>query len=67
MPILGDAQNPRALLVAISKAAGADLDAQKAAIAQVQASFAAVPPGMTLKMSGAPVFSVDSRAQNVVP
>ena len=57
-------QNPRALLVAISKAAGADLDAQKAAIAQVHSIFVAVTPsGLTLKVSGAPVFSVDSRAQ----
>lgn len=54
----------RALLVAVSKAPGADLDAQMAAIARVRDSFGALAaPGLTLQMSGAPVFSVDSRAQ----
>ena len=54
----------RALLVAISKAPGADLDAQQVAIDQVNSSFAAVGvPGLSLKISGAPVFGVDSRAQ----
>ena len=54
----------RALLVAISKAPGADLDAQMVAIAQVRQGFAAAAtPGLTLKISGAPVFGVDSRAQ----
>ena len=54
----------RALLLAVSRAAGADLDAQMAAIARVRDSFAALAlPGLTLQMSGAPVFSVDSRAQ----
>ncbi len=54
----------RALLVAISKAPGADLDAQMVAIAQVRQGFAAAAtPELTLKMSGAPVFGVDSRAQ----
>ena len=57
-------QVPRALLVAISKAPGADLDAQMVAIAQVRQGFAAAAtPGLALKMSGAPVFGVDSRAQ----
>ncbi len=57
-------QPQRALLVAISKAPGADLDAQMAAIARVRSSFAAGPAtGLTLKVSGAPVFGVDSRAQ----
>ena len=67
----GAQQNPRALLVAISKAPGADLDAQMGAIAAVRSAFAAfavapyVAPnqGLTLKVSGAPVFGVDSRAQ----
>ena len=55
---------PRALLVAISQAPGANLDAQQAAINQVRASFASGPgQGLTLKMSGAPLFAVDSRAQ----
>ena len=57
-------QGERALLVAVSQAPGADLDAQMAAIAQVRESFAATaPPGLTLLISGAPVFGVDSRAQ----
>ncbi len=59
-------QNPRTLLVAISKAPGADLDAQMAAIAAVRSAFATVvaaQPGLTLQVSGAPVFGVDSRAQ----
>ena len=60
----GAPQVQRALLVAISKAPGADLDGQAAAIAQTRAAFAALKlPGLTLKMSGAPVFGVDSRAQ----
>jgi len=57
-------QNPRALLVAISKAPGADLDAQMGAIAAVQSAFdSGSIQGLTLKVSGAPVFGVDSRAQ----
>ena len=57
-------QGQRALLVAISKAAGADLDAQQAAIAGVRQGFAALKStGLTLQLSGAPLFSVDSRAQ----
>jgi predicted exporter len=56
-------QGDRALLVAGTKAAGADLDAQAKAIATVRQSFAALQaPGLTLQLSGAPVFSVDSRA-----
>ena len=61
-------QEQRALLVAISKAPGADLDAQLAGIAKVQDGFAALGTsintnGLTLQVSGAPVFGVDSRAQ----
>jgi len=57
-------QGARALLVASTRAAGSDLDAQSAALDQVRAAFAAVaPPGLDLKISGAPVFAVDSRAQ----
>ncbi len=57
-------QAPRALLVPISKAPGADLDAQMLAIAKVRQGFAAAAtPGLALKVSGAPVFGVDSRAQ----
>ncbi|MDE2079757.1 MAG: MMPL family transporter [Burkholderiales bacterium] len=55
---------PRALLVATVRAAGADLDAQAQAIAQVRTDFGRIAaPGLTLQMSGAPVFGVDSRAQ----
>lgn len=54
----------RAVLLAVVQAEGADLDAQMAAIATVRETFAAVAtPGLTLKMSGTPVFSVDSRAR----
>ncbi len=56
--------NPRALLLAISKAPGADLDAQMKGIAAVRESFAALKAdGLTLQVSGAPVFGVESRAQ----
>ena len=59
-----DPQNARALLVAISKAPGADLDAQMEAIAAVQSAFSNLSSqGLTLKVSGAPVFGVNSRAQ----
>ncbi len=82
-------QGERALLVTVSKAPGADLDAQQATLDAVRQAFAAlagpaaegsapgtavapgaaVPPGaaqvsgLTLKISGAPLFGVDSRAQ----
>jgi predicted exporter len=57
-------QGGRALLVAGTRAPGADLDAQAAAIARVRSAFAAAPhEGLTLQMSGAPVFGVNSRAQ----
>ncbi|MDP3616001.1 MAG: MMPL family transporter, partial [Rubrivivax sp.] len=57
-------QGQRALLVAINKAPGADLDAQLLAIQRVRDGFAALaPPGLTLQVSGAPVFGVESRAQ----
>lgn len=66
-------QGARALLVTVSKAPGADLDAQQATIDAVRQGFAAlagdaavgaaVMQGLTLKISGAPLFGVDSRAQ----
>ncbi len=60
----GAPQVQRALLVAISKAPGADLDAQQLAIDKVRSSFAAVrTAGLSLQISGAPVFGVNSRAQ----
>ena len=57
-------QGARALLVASTRAAGADLDAQAAAIQKVRESFATLQaPGLKLLVSGAPVFGVDSRAK----
>ena len=57
----------RALLVAGTKAQGADLDAQARAIERVRSEFAAIAPpsagALKLQMSGAPLFGVDSRAQ----
>ena len=55
--------HPRALILAIIKAPGADLDAQMKAIAAVREGFAALKAnGLTLQVSGAPVFGVESRA-----
>jgi predicted exporter len=55
---------PRALLMATIRSAGADLDGQAAAIAAVRAAFAPIAvKGLTLQLSGAPVFSVDSRSR----
>ena len=57
-------QGQRALLVAINKAPGADLDAQLLAIQRVRDTFAGLgSKGLTLQVSGAPVFGVESRAQ----
>ncbi|MFO1327040.1 MAG: MMPL family transporter [Rubrivivax sp.] len=57
-------QQPRALLLATVRAPGADIDAQAAAIAAVQQAFAPLAAqGLQLQVSGAPVFSVDSRAR----
>lgn len=54
----------RALLIAVTRAAGADLDGQAAAMSRFKEAFAALStPGMVLRISGAPKFSVDSRAQ----
>ncbi|MCW5633301.1 MAG: transporter [Rubrivivax sp.] len=65
---------PRAVLLAGTKADGADLDAQQAAIERVQAAFAAfttaasaasaagAAPALTLQLGGAPVLAVHSRA-----
>ncbi|MDM0112396.1 transporter [Variovorax sp. J22R133] len=57
---------PRALLLATTRAAGSDLDAQSATMARVQQGFDAAVKGIQanpprLLMSGAPVFSVQSR------
>ena len=54
----------RALLLTQSRAAGADLDGQAAAMAQIHQAFTAVRGSeLTLKMSGTPKFAADSRAQ----
>lgn len=56
----------RALLLASTKAEGSDLDAQQAALNALRDAFAplrAQAPELALQVSGAPVFSVDSRAQ----
>jgi predicted exporter len=58
------AGSERALLVAGTKAPGADLDAQAVAINRVKDEFNKLHlKDLTLKMSGAPVFGVNSRAQ----
>jgi len=57
-------QAPRAVLVATTKAAGSDLDAQERAIEAVRAAFAAhAPPGLRVEITGAPAFAVASREQ----
>ena len=54
----------RALLMALSRAAGADLDAQAHALQTIRDAFAAqATPGLVLELSGAPKFAVDSREQ----
>lgn len=54
----------RALLVAQTRAAGYDIDAQERALAAIRAAFARTggESGFTLRMSGPGVFSVASRA-----
>lgn len=55
----------RAILMLQSRAAGSDLDAQAAAIARIEADFAALQPlapEARLLIAGAPVFAVHSRA-----
>lgn len=54
----------RALLLAVTNAAGADLDAQAAAIRTVELAFEPQRArGLRLRMSGTPYLSVDSRAR----
>jgi len=57
---------PRAILLAITKASGSDLDAQAATIARVRSEYDKAAQSLgadapKLLMSGAPVFSVQSR------
>ncbi|CAN7180966.1 MULTISPECIES: MMPL family transporter [unclassified Variovorax] len=59
---------PRALILATTHAAGSDLDAQALAVERVRSAFEAATremgsAGPRLQMSGAPVFSVQSRDQ----
>ena len=61
---------PRALLLATTRAAGADLDAQSAAIARARSAFGALSapatlasPQLRLLASGPGVFAAQSRAQ----
>ena len=51
----------RALLVALTRADGADTDAQEAAAAAVRAAFGPAP-GAALRLSGPGIFAVESRA-----
>ncbi|MFG5406942.1 MMPL family transporter [Piscinibacter sakaiensis] len=54
----------RAVLLATTRAEGADLDAQAATLAAVRSAFAALQaPALRLQLSGTPVFSVDSRSR----
>jgi predicted exporter len=56
-------QGERALMVAITRATGADIDAHAATLASVTAAFAPLAErGLVLRVSGAPVFSVNSRS-----
>jgi predicted exporter len=59
---------PRAVILATTRAAGSDLDAAAAGIARIQGAFDAATHDMAgagprLELSGAPVFSVQSRDQ----
>lgn len=61
-------QQPRAVLLAQTRAAGGDLDGQAALLQSVRDRFAAITrqpglAGLQLQLSGPPVFAVDSRAQ----
>jgi predicted exporter len=57
-------QAPRAVLLLSTRAAGADLDGQAAAIAAVREAFAPqVQRGLRLQISGPGVFAVETRAR----
>jgi predicted exporter len=56
-------QGERALMVAITRATGADIDAHAATLASVDSAFAPLAArGLVLRVTGAPVFSVNSRS-----
>ena len=60
-------QGGRALLLATTRADGSNLDAMAVAIAKVRSAFAVLSAngarGLTLQLSGAPLFGVESRAR----
>jgi predicted exporter len=57
-------QQARAVLVATTRADGADLDGQERAQALVRSRFAALAaPGLTLELTGPGVFGVESRSR----
>jgi predicted exporter len=56
-------QGERALMVAITRAPGADIDAHAATLAAIDEAFApSRARGLALRVSGAPVFAVKSRS-----
>jgi predicted exporter len=56
-------QGERALMVAITRATGADIDAHAATLAAIDGAFAPQRArGLVLRVSGAPVFAVQSRS-----
>jgi predicted exporter len=56
-------QGERALMVAITRATGADIDAHAATLAAINDAFAPQRArGLVLRVSGAPVFAVQSRS-----
>jgi predicted exporter len=57
-------EQARALLVASTRAEGADLDGQAAAVASVRAAFAPLAAqGVQLELSGPPVLAVQARSE----
>lgn len=58
------ADGQRALLIALTAAAGTDTDAQERTLAAIRTAFAEASPGgrLQLQLSGAPVFSVHARS-----
>ena len=61
----GNATGTRALLIAVTRAAGTDLDALEMALDDVRARWSALPnrpPAAKLLLAGAPIMAVQSRA-----
>ena len=62
--VWASASGSMALLIAMTRAPGADTDAQEQALARLRQAFgqfSQASPGLRLLLSGAPVFSVDAR------